>query len=69
MWWCIITTITLGFVQDVVPITAAGKLYFVFLIALRMVLLGTFTGMVADYFISDEETKEELKNLKKVDRY
>ncbi len=63
MWWYIITTITFGFVQDVAPITAAGKLYSVFLIAMRMVLLGTFTGMVADYFISDEETKDEVKNL------
>ena len=63
MWWCIITTVTLGFVQDVAPITAAGKLYSVFLIAMGMVLLGTFTGMVADYFISDEEIKDEIKNL------
>ena len=63
MWWCIITTVTLGFVQDVAPITVAGKLYSVFLIVLGMVLFGTFTGMVADYFISDEEIKDEIKNL------
>lgn len=44
----------MGFVQDVAPITAAGKLYSVFLIAMGMVLLGTFTGMVADYFISTD---------------
>ena len=63
LWWCIITTVTLGFVQDAVPITVAGKLYSVFLIVLGMVLFGTFTGMVADYFISDEEIKDEIKNL------
>jgi len=63
VWWSVITTTTLGFVQDVAPITAEGKVLSVFLIMGGLLLFGTFTAMVADHFISDEDIVERLKHM------
>ena len=63
IWWSFITVTTLGFVQDVAPITDAGKVFSFILIGLGIILIGTFTGMVADYFISDEEIKDEVGKI------
>jgi voltage-gated potassium channel len=63
VWWSVITTTTLGFVQDVAPVTAEGKVLSVFLIMGGLLLFGTFTAMVADHFISDEDILERLKHM------
>ena len=64
-WWCIITTTTLGFVKDITPLSPEGKLLSVILIGLGILLFGTFTAMVADFFIGDEEIRTEIKDVKK----
>jgi len=63
VWWSVITAMTLGFVQDIAPITTEGKVVSVLLIGAGILLLGTFTGMVADYFIGDEEILERMGGI------
>ena len=67
-WWSIITLSTVGY-GDVVPITPEGKLFSVLLIGMGIVLIGTLTGFLTDYFIGDEEIKERLVRIEeKLDR-
>ncbi len=63
LWWSILTTTTLGFAQEVYPATIEGKVASIILIGTGIVLVGTFTGMVADYFISDEDITERLVDV------
>jgi len=63
VWWSIITTTTLGFVRDVEPLTAEGKIFSVILIGMGILLFGTFTGMVTDYFVGDEEIRKDIKKV------
>ncbi len=63
IWWCLITTTTLGFVQDFAPVTYTGKILSVLLISLGMVLFGSFTAMMADIYIEDEVLKKEIERL------
>jgi len=65
LWWSLLTTTTLGFAQDIHPLTPEGKAVSMFLIGAGIILVGTFTGMVADYFIADEEI---VKRLGKVEQ-
>jgi len=65
----VITTTTLGFVRDVEPLTAEGKVFSVILIGMGILLFGTFTGMVTDYFVGDEEIRKDIKTINdKLDR-
>ena len=63
VWWSVTTATTLGFVQDIVPATPEGKVVSVLLIGTGILLIGTFTGMVADYFIGDEEILERIDGI------
>lgn len=63
VWWCIITTTTLGFVKDIQPVTVEGKVFSVLLIGVGMILFGTFTAMMTDYFVGDEDIRRDLKNV------
>jgi voltage-gated potassium channel len=65
LWWSLLTTTTLGFAQDVVPRTVEGKVVSMVLIGAGIILVGTFTGMVADYFISDEDISDRLSRIEK----
>ncbi|MBL7047002.1 MAG: potassium channel family protein [Candidatus Marinimicrobia bacterium] len=63
VWWSVITTTTLGFVRDVVPLTIEGKVFSVILIGMGILLFGTFTGMVTDYFVGDEDIRKDIKGV------
>lgn len=63
VWWSVITTTTLGFVRDVEPLTVEGKVLSVILIGMGIMLFGTFTGMVTDYFVGDEEIRKDIKKV------
>ncbi|MCV9388626.1 ion transporter [Reichenbachiella ulvae] len=68
LWWTTITTITVGFLQDIPPVTVEGKFLSVALILLGMILFSTLTGTITDYFIEDEDIQESIYELKdKVD--
>jgi len=68
-WWTTITTITIGFLQDISPITLGGKFFSVILILLGMILFGTFISTVTDYFIEEEETIKGINSISnKIDK-
>ena len=67
-WWSVVTLSTVGY-GDVVPITPEGKVFSVMLIGMGIVLIGTLTGFLTDYFIDDEELIERLERIEdKLDR-
>ena len=61
-WWSVVTLSTVGY-GDVVPVTPEGKVFSVLLIGMGIVLIGTLTGFLTDYFISDEEMVERLERI------
>ena len=63
LWWTTITTITVGFLQDIPPVTVEGKLLSIALILLGMIIFSTLTGTITDYFIGDEDIQESLDKL------
>lgn len=68
LWWTTVTTITVGFLQDIPPVTVEGKFLSVALILLGMIMFSTLTGTITDYFIEDEDIQESIVDLKgKVD--
>jgi voltage-gated potassium channel len=62
-WWTTITTITVGFLQDIPPVTAEGKFLSVVLILLGMIMFSTLTGTITDFFIEDEDIVANLDFL------
>jgi len=63
LWWTTITTITVGFLQDIPPVTVEGKFLSVALILLGMVIFSTLTGTITDLFIEDEDIVEKLDEV------
>jgi voltage-gated potassium channel len=63
LWWTTITTITVGFLQDIPPVTPEGKFLSVVLILLGMVMFSTLTGTITDFFIEDEDIVEKLDEM------
>ena len=67
-WWSVVTLSTVGY-GDVVPVTPEGKVFSVILIGMGIVLIGTLTGFLTDYFIDDEEMIDRLVRIEdKLDR-
>jgi len=68
LWWTTITTITVGFLQDIPPVSVEGKFLSVALILLGMILFSTLTGTITDYFIEDEDIQKSVGEIsEKVD--
>lgn len=63
LWWTTITTITVGFLQDIPPVTIEGKIFSVVLILLGMVIFSTLTGTITDLFIEDEDIVAKLDEV------
>ncbi|MEQ9285845.1 MAG: ion transporter [Cyclobacteriaceae bacterium] len=63
LWWTTITTITVGFLQDIPPVTPEGKFLSVILILLGMVMFSTLTGTITDFFIEDEDIVVKLDDI------
>ena len=66
-WWSLFTLSTIGY-ADVLPVTSEGKMFTMILVAGGIVLIGSFTAMIVDYFIKDEEINDKLDRIEdKVD--
>jgi voltage-gated potassium channel len=63
LYWSALTCTTLGFLQDIAPVTPEGKVLSVLLVGGGITLFGTFTAMVSDYFIGDEEIIQRLDEI------
>ncbi len=63
LWWTTITTITVGFLQDLPPVTPEGKVLSVLLILLGMIMFSTMIGTITDYFIEDEDIQDKLEAM------
>ena len=63
LWWTTITTITVGFLQDIPPVTVEGKIFSVVLILLGMIIFSTLTGTITDLFIEDEDIVAKLDEV------
>ncbi len=63
LWWTTITTISVGFLQDVSPISVEGKFISVVLLLLGMVIFSTLIGAITDFFIEDEDINENVRSL------
>ncbi|MEL7148283.1 MAG: ion transporter, partial [Bacteroidota bacterium] len=63
LWWTTITTITVGFLQDLPPVTIEGKFLSVVLILLGMIMFSTMIGTITDYFIEDEDIQDKLEKM------
>ncbi|WP_109832933.1 ion transporter [Reichenbachiella versicolor] len=63
LWWTTITTITVGFLQDIPPVSVEGKFLSVALILLGMIIFSTLTGTITDYFIEDEDIQDKISEV------
>jgi voltage-gated potassium channel len=62
IWWSLVAVTTLGF-DGITPVTLEGKVFALLLVAGGVLLFGTFIGMVADYFIGDQEVLREMRSI------
>jgi voltage-gated potassium channel len=64
LWWSVTTMTTVGY-GDRYPVTPAGRVIAVVLMTAGVALFGTFTGLVASYFMEPEQQEEtsELRAL------
>jgi voltage-gated potassium channel len=62
LWWSIITISTIGY-GDIIPITPEGRIFTVILIWVGIGLIGTFTGVIVNYFVKDEEILSRLNSI------
>lgn len=68
LWWTTVTTITVGFLQDIPPVSVEGKFLSIALILLGMIIFSTLTGTITDYFIEDEDIQASIDEVaKKID--
>ncbi len=67
MWWAVSTMTTVGY-GDAYPISAEGRAVAVFLMAAGVGVFGTFSGLVASWFLSPaaEETDTDLTEIKEM---
>ena len=62
IWWALVAVTTLGF-EGVIPVTLEGRVFALLLVAGGLLLVGTLIGMIADYFVGDEEVLREVRAI------
>src|SRR5918999_6428773 len=67
MWWAVSTMTTVGY-GDHYPISAEGRLVAVFLMGAGVGVFGTFSGLVASWFLSPaaDDTESELGEVRRM---
>ncbi len=63
VWWTTYTTITVGFLQDIPPVTLEGKVLSIVLVVMGMIMFSTMIGTITDYFIEDEDIQDRLEKM------
>ena len=65
MWWAVSTMTTVGY-GDRYPTSSEGRMVAVFLMAAGVGVFGTFSGLVASWFLSPstEHTESDVEQLK-----
>ncbi len=63
LWWTTITTMTVGFLQDIPPVTPEGKVLSVVLIFVGMIIGATMIATITDYFIEDEDIQVNVTRV------
>ncbi|MEZ5289456.1 MAG: ion transporter [Vicinamibacterales bacterium] len=65
MWWAVTTMTTVGY-GDTYPTTPEGRLVAVFLMMAGIGVFGTFSGLVASWFLTPraQETESELDDIR-----
>lgn len=66
LWWAFVTITTVGY-GDRFPVTTLGRFIAAVLMIAGVGLFGTFTGYVANFFVEEEQEKEQgdIKELVK----
>jgi voltage-gated potassium channel len=58
IWWAWVTVTTVGY-GDKYPVTTEGRIIASALMAVGVALLGTFTGLMASWFLSEKKTRDK----------
>ncbi len=61
LWWSFVTITTVGY-GDKFPVTPEGRVIAVFLMTAGVGLFGTFTGLLASFFVEAEQEKDEAED-------
>ena len=56
IWWAVATATTVGY-GDISPKTPGGRVVGMLLMLLGIGLVGVFTGLVASYFVGEDEAE------------
>jgi voltage-gated potassium channel len=68
LWWAVVTVTTVGY-GDRFPISSEGRLIGILLMTAGVGLFGTFSGLVAAWFLEASETRpEELHAIEKLEQ-
>lgn len=60
LWWAFATITTIGY-GDHYPVTGAGRLVAVLLVVCGLSIFGTFTALVASFFVGKGQRREEVE--------
>jgi voltage-gated potassium channel len=63
IWWAFVTTTTVGS-GDIAPESVGGRIVAMMLMLMGIALLGVFTGLVASYFVEEDEQELEAEVMR-----
>jgi voltage-gated potassium channel len=61
LWWAYVTITTVGY-GDKYPVTTEGRIIAAFLMTTGVGLFGTFTGLLASWFVAEKKQEKQNEN-------